>query len=241
MGATGFTTYRDGADLATAYRHAVRDAVEEYGNDGYNGTISTTEGVYRVRIPRPLTRAGAALYADQHYDDAEKWGPALAVPVAPDDRFAFGTAKFTVTLEDGDDESWSPTGALEEKARARAFELHGAQVHDVKIKPTIKTKVVTTAAAGKSVLKWQAGGHRLFDTKTEALRHARESAPKAIGGVGVKQVRVWPESTFHDKTLAAQVTNATVRATAEVTVTLAVPKTTLVQVEGWLFFGLAAC
>lgn len=45
MGASFFrTTYR-GKSLKDAYNDAVEDAEREYGNDPYNGTISTTNGV----------------------------------------------------------------------------------------------------------------------------------------------------------------------------------------------------
>ena len=140
-----------------------------------------------------------------------------------------------------DPRSWSAEWALRDKARERATAAHGERVHAVQVKPQIKTKVVTTPAAGKPVLKWQSGAHRLFDTKTEALRYARENAKANDNAISVRQVRVWPDSDFQDKTVAVQVACVTVSATAEVTVTLATPKRAVTPVEGWLFFGLAAC
>lgn len=45
MGASFFRTNYRGKSLKDAYNDAVEDAEQEYGNDPYNGTISTTNGV----------------------------------------------------------------------------------------------------------------------------------------------------------------------------------------------------
>jgi hypothetical protein len=242
MGATEFYTHRTGADLNAAYDEAVREARDEYGNDGYNGTISTTCGA-AVSTRSVMTRSGASLWAHEHLEDAEKWGSALAVPTAPDEAFEFTVERFKVSLEDGDEHHWSAQAALEDKARALAFRWHGTAVHEVEVRPKVKTKVVATAAAGKPVLKWQAGAWKLFDTKAQAVAHAKEQMLGRHGGeaMSIKQVRVWPESTFSDKTTATQVSVQTVKADADVVVTLAAPRRATVEVEGWLFFGLAAC
>jgi hypothetical protein len=42
MGASWFQISKSGTSAREAYNEAVRDAEEEYGNDSYNGTISTT-------------------------------------------------------------------------------------------------------------------------------------------------------------------------------------------------------
>jgi hypothetical protein len=242
MGANEFITHRAGADLGEAYDGAVREARAEHGNDGYNGTISTTSGV-TPSTRSVMTVSGATLWADAHLDDAEKWGAALAVPTAPDDAFQLTVERFKVTLDDGDEHSWSVQHALEQKARGLAFRRHGTAVHKVEVRPKVKTKVVTVAAAGGSVLKWQSGAWKLFDTKAQAVAYAKEQllGRQSHEAISVKQVRVWPESTFEDKTVATKVTVQTVQATADVVVTVAVPRRATVPVEGWLFFGLAAC
>jgi hypothetical protein len=45
MGATTFFTTAKGKSLTNAYNNAVDQATYDYGNDPYNGTISTTDGV----------------------------------------------------------------------------------------------------------------------------------------------------------------------------------------------------
>jgi hypothetical protein len=42
MGATDFFVKSQGENIREAYTNAVQDAIDEYGNDIYNGTISTT-------------------------------------------------------------------------------------------------------------------------------------------------------------------------------------------------------
>jgi len=46
MGASSFSQRQKGFSMQEAYKEAVSDAIEEYGNDTYNGTISTTRGVF---------------------------------------------------------------------------------------------------------------------------------------------------------------------------------------------------
>ena len=46
MGAHDFSTTKIAKTSREAYNEAVKGALYEYGHDGYNGTISTTEGYY---------------------------------------------------------------------------------------------------------------------------------------------------------------------------------------------------
>jgi len=46
MGATNFGTTKVAKNPKEAYKEAVEGALYEHGNDGYNGTISTTEGYF---------------------------------------------------------------------------------------------------------------------------------------------------------------------------------------------------
>lgn len=48
MGACSFTRIGYGKDLKNAYQNAVDEAIEYYGNNPYNGTISTTCGCTKV-------------------------------------------------------------------------------------------------------------------------------------------------------------------------------------------------
>ena len=48
MGAISFMKISYGKDMKDAYQNAVKDARECYGNNPYNGTISTTYGFSKV-------------------------------------------------------------------------------------------------------------------------------------------------------------------------------------------------
>ena len=83
MGATLIETNSRGASMREAYNNAVEDAVYENGNDPYNGTISTTNGV--TDITKQFRASGKNLddYAYYLYENnkLEKWGPALGICV----------------------------------------------------------------------------------------------------------------------------------------------------------------
>ena len=84
MGATLIETTSRGASMREAYNLAVEDAVYETGNDPYNGTISTTNGV--IDITKEFRASGKSLgeYADYLYENnkLQKWGPAAGICVA---------------------------------------------------------------------------------------------------------------------------------------------------------------
>lgn len=54
MGAIGFETTATGKSAKEAYKSAVDDALYEFGHDGYNGTISTTNGYRMYSIPEQV-------------------------------------------------------------------------------------------------------------------------------------------------------------------------------------------
>ena len=50
MGAHDFQCTARGKNAADAYRNAVDDAIAMYGQDPYNGTISTTSGFIMIHV-----------------------------------------------------------------------------------------------------------------------------------------------------------------------------------------------
>jgi hypothetical protein len=73
MGACSFTTSSYGKSMSEAYNNAVEDATHEYGNDAYNGTISTTRGCRDVTAE--YKRSGKSLnqYINDSIDNFNKW------------------------------------------------------------------------------------------------------------------------------------------------------------------------
>ena len=55
MGAHDFQDLAFGKNAAEAYRAAIDAALHEFGHNGYNGTISTTNGVVEIHIPKGWT------------------------------------------------------------------------------------------------------------------------------------------------------------------------------------------
>jgi hypothetical protein len=74
MGACSFTTSAYGKSMSEAYNNAVEDATHEYGNDAYNGTISTTRGCRDVTAE--YKRSGKSLnqFINDSIDNFNKWG-----------------------------------------------------------------------------------------------------------------------------------------------------------------------
>jgi hypothetical protein len=79
MGATTFQFKQRGYTLEEAYSSAVEDAIDEYGNDNYNGTISTTQGVRDVTKEFKASGKSVQQYIDDVIDDIPKRGTARAI------------------------------------------------------------------------------------------------------------------------------------------------------------------
>jgi len=79
MGATNIGGFKvtKGTDLTKWYRAAVDGATREYGQDQYNGTISTTRG---IKTSSQVFKDRDAA-EDYIWENTEKWGPVLAVTV----------------------------------------------------------------------------------------------------------------------------------------------------------------
>jgi hypothetical protein len=80
MGATSFQFKVKAVSISDAYKNAVSEAREEYGNDSYNGTISTTNGIFDAT--QKFKASGKSL--DKFINDAlsngcSKWGNAWGI------------------------------------------------------------------------------------------------------------------------------------------------------------------
>ena len=248
MGGHAFTTDVIKGDSAReAYDRVVADARHEFGSDGYNGTISTTSGFHQD-VRTPLTAAAANLHAERDWENTQKWENAVAIPVAGDEHFTFRTVKFTVTVDTADAHGKPRIVRdyeLREAALAEAFAQYGNAVHSVAVTPAIKTKTVVVNATGRAVTRYELSGAYgqtpLFETRAQAVAAAKKliDAFNGIDTVSIRAVKFFPETGSAD---AAVVRTETVSAKGAVTVTLAAPKKPgATPVEGWIFYGTAAC
>jgi len=83
MGATNihYSIPRGDLSPAKAYQQLVDEAIYEYGNDSYNGTISTTSGFKIVRTPENDDEYERIL------DSCDKWGKCACY--VKDDQYHF--------------------------------------------------------------------------------------------------------------------------------------------------------
>lgn len=236
MGAHSFDLNVPGAQsMVAAYNEADREARHEYGNEGYNGTISTTSGCQQVEYSA-MTVDAARIYAGNNVERAHKWEAALAVPTSDDANFTFRTEKFTVLGNGGSQYDVREAG---EKEAVRRF---GTAVHKVTVEPDVKYKMVATNTPGRPVLKYtfkQHQGHRVFDTRAEAVAAAKEVLART--GAFDTKVEIRAMKVYEDTTVAVTVERVVTKSTGKVTVTVATPKRSAAPVTGWTFFGWAAC
>ena len=80
MGATNITLRAEGNTLRSAYQSAVNDALHQYGNDAYNGSISTTDGVIdktdvltQLMIEESDKNKALKKWRDKAWDNTSKW------------------------------------------------------------------------------------------------------------------------------------------------------------------------
>jgi hypothetical protein len=81
MGASLIEERGRGFSMNDAYKTAVEDAIYDHGNDSYNGTISTTNGVKDVTKQYRSSGKSIGDFAEYLYetDQLQKWGNALGV------------------------------------------------------------------------------------------------------------------------------------------------------------------
>ena len=80
MGATSFQQREKALSISDAYKNAVSEAREEYGSDSYNGTISTTNGIFDAT--QKFKASGKSLQAfidDAISNGCSKWGSAWGI------------------------------------------------------------------------------------------------------------------------------------------------------------------
>lgn len=79
MGAQSFIQRSKGNSVIDAYSKACKDAIDQYGNDTYNGTISTTGGVKDETAEWKRSKLSAYEYAEKRLEDTGKYHGAIGI------------------------------------------------------------------------------------------------------------------------------------------------------------------
>lgn len=89
MGAVNIAMRVKGNTLRDAYKSAVDDAIDEYGKDAYNGTISTTDGVkdmtsYLTQLmnEKPDKESALRKWKIDAWDSTSKWEQVWGAKIA---------------------------------------------------------------------------------------------------------------------------------------------------------------
>ena len=79
MGATNFKERVRAKSMKEAYSNRIEDLLESYGNDIYNGTMSTTNGFIDLTSEFKSSGKNINEFIDIKLDDARKWSNAYGI------------------------------------------------------------------------------------------------------------------------------------------------------------------
>lgn len=253
MGAHDFTDIVRGiADVSDAYQHAVEQALNEYGHDAYNGTISTTAGCTRIPGP-PLSRSLAEKRAYEIMDGEmekyaiSKWGNAGAIPLLASSGEVEERSK-KVTLDAVEFASYEQGNRDVINNELRP--LKGYEILDWRISETdLTTKVKTSATDGERETRYLIEGSRQHNTWETGFASQAEARAYIDKAVREQEVRPGWSRANESWGIYAMVRRAdgsplvTTKRTvkrAVLTVTYRMEKQVQGGQDGWLFFGMAA-
>lgn len=137
MGGASFEQYVPHKGTADeAYEQACAEATHERGHDGYNGTISTTNGCI-VITQTPLPTHAAYKLARERLDDFSKWGACGAIPMVDTDKASMNQRTIevavTVTSLDPNQPTWELNENVVEMAKKKVRLHKNEQIINVEI------------------------------------------------------------------------------------------------------------
>lgn len=245
---------------AEAYKNLVAAAIDEYGHDGYNGTISTTNG-FRKDTPEVMTKRQAEKWAngrlaldEQPYS---KWGEAgyIAIGEQPATEKTITMKALVSPVHAAPGEPGKPWTAQKEMPRDRALYeealapmlriADGAELVNAKIvddQREYKLKVTRNRGAATRVYIADRAGE--FSSYDEACAAVTAQMEKSGAGFGAGQQRtrteVIREEVRRGGKPLAEIAYTCVRREVTIEATIATPTGPVGDVIGWLFFGWAA-
>lgn len=256
MGSTSFANIftHPTCSAGHAYEQLVETAICEEGGNGYNGTISTTEGFTVVSYVL-LTMAEAVALAKTRINNLQKWGNCEAFPLKetiPAQYVDDAETNVTVTVSAADYRCPSALHtAIAKAARVeddclKAFELFG--------EPAVRSTVTTTATKGPTQTRYFVIDSR--DGRIPSWNDgyvSQAAARAAISDAGRNPSdRFASELTFNVIAMTRRasgeplVTGTLIRKTVEATFRIKTRKRVAPErhgstQHGWYFYGWAAC
>lgn len=240
-------------DLDGAYKSAVDDARREFGDNPYNGTISTTNGV-RLAHPTPMTEQAAMDKADDLIDAYTKWESAGAIPLVKSIPAVRGEATrttVTVTVKgDADHDTVKATFA-------KALKVRPGDITDITTlvrKPTYISRAVAPKEKSETryfIMRpdgrmpvWEAGHATQSEARAAAMIQPNPSVFErrwgSIDHVTAEIVGITRRVTGEPLVTVTH-TPKTIEVTADVkTAKITTPAKATTEHYGWLIFGWAA-
>lgn len=238
MGSATFYDTSQLRDPSEAYTKLVQDALFERGHEAYNCTISTTSG-FRVVQKNPVTQARADRIAASRIEDLSKWEACEAVAVGKAKKVR--TRKVRITVEPDEHGACELTA----DAVAQALQVTMDQLGSYKVVSTAPRYRVETRQAGPARKIWQVNNSKeLFDTKAQAMAHAKALAQRDIewntrhSGFRVGSAPAYEVRQRVVRTPEAAIVPRLLKTVFEVEVEVAQGP---LEFDHWLFYGWAAC
>lgn len=264
MGATNleqviYTT----APAREAYERLVDEAISEYGNDPYNGTISTSGG-YRIHGNHAMTEAEAYKVAEQRLSSLNKWEAFEAIALV--DPKTIKTRRVTRTFKITG-KAIKDAGSLSAAIKSAAMGIslrEGEKITRYAVatengtwgnpKQTLRHKATSRATEGKAVTRYFVKYANRFSEQPEWKNGyaTMALARKALEAVAAKPAKrgMFNEPDTISYEIVAEVRREDGRPLAvavsevvgaEVEVNIDIEKAPAKRVAaGWLFYGWAA-
>lgn len=258
MGAHSITTYvHTDTSLKEAWEQLQSDARYEHGNDPYSGTFATCNGVILAGEAMGRTDAEAASHAIFLHSEpparlagkvkrcsAEKWGPALAIPVLDPAQAAWRRRTVQVEL---DTLTVPSTHDLIELAHNKLALPDGSWIDKPEIvDDMVRTKKRVVRASGKSSITYRLESRSVrvdgatYGTEREAIEAANAILAREMSRGYLREnehITVVPVRSKGGvyTTVGIELVKRRIKYTVEV----ATPKARA-GVAGWYFFAMAA-
>jgi hypothetical protein len=244
MGSTDFTEIVYTTSSAKeAFRSLVDAALEEYGYDAYNGTISTTDFCGELTT-RPVSLTEAYALIDKELKNIRKWD-CYAIPIYSNNPAKRRTVKVAVTIRPNDDFDTILAASVRLKANEHIS-------HYTAQKDTSTSTVTASAAKEKTVTKyfvvskdgfpkesWESGYSSQAEARAAAIHIAKNRDTTDVYGFhNNKDLEVIGITRRESGAALVDVVRTTKKTVYQATVTIDTAKTD--KQDGWAFYGCAA-